>query len=366
VITCQYNNTLNLALFRVSISLATAFVIILPAFADNERPRKGKTDQALELLRIDAHNHILPYVGRGETNFMGGAMAALKVMEEYGIKKMILMPHPFTSSQFDSYTYVPLKSVVEEYPDRFLFLGGGGTLNVMLHDAARGDVSPELKKKFEQTAEKILSDGAIGFGEIVAEHFSLRSNHPYESVSPDHSLLLLLSDIAARKNVPIDLHMEAIPVEMSRPVGIPEANNPSTLSPNIKKFERLLSHNRKTSIIWAHAGWDNTGYRTTGLMRELLARHPNLSMSIKIRKKQGGGHNLPLKNGEITPDWLALLEEFPDRFMVGSDQFYQPPQAKNPPKLDMEGSERLVRSLPPKLARRVGYENAAKVFKIDP
>lgn len=345
---------------------AVALVVISCVAVGGERPNAQEASPTLEFMRLDAHNHILPYIGRGKTDFIDGARAALKVMDKYGIKKMILMPHPFISSQTDSYTYGPLREAAKKYPDRFMFLGGGGTLNVMLHDAvAKGNVSPELRKKFEQTAEKIISDGGIGFGEIVAEHFSMRANHPYESAPPDHPLLLLLSDIAARKNVPIDIHMEAIPVEMNRPDSIPAANNPPRLTPNIKQFERLLSHNRSTNIIWAHAGWDNTGYRTTHLMSELLTRHPNLFMSIKIRKNQGGGPNLPFDLGEIDSNWLAMLREFPDRFMIGSDQFYQPSQAKDRQRVNLEGSAKLIRNLPPELARRVGYENAARVFKIN-
>ncbi|GEM_PF-1866202 len=58
---------------------------------------------------------------------MGSARAALKIMKEYGIKQVILMPHPFVSSQRDSYTYKPLKKVAKKYPKQFIFLGGGGT-----------------------------------------------------------------------------------------------------------------------------------------------------------------------------------------------------------------------------------------------
>ena len=344
--------------------VALSITVVSPVSAGKEKRKQ----RPLDVPMLDAHNHILPYTGRNETDFMGGARAALKIMKEYGIKQVILMPHPFISSQRDSYTYKPLKKVAKKYPDRFMFLGGGGTLNIMLHDAvANGKVSPKMKEKFQKTAEKIISDGAIGFGEMVAEHFSMRPGHPYESSPPDHPLFLLLSDIAARLDVPIDIHMEAIPDEMDRPDNIPSTINPAKLTSNIEPFERLLSHNPKTRIIWAHAGWDNTGHRTTDLMGKLLGRHPNLYMSIKIRKKDrgGGGYNIPFDMGEIDDQWLALLEEYPDRFIIGSDQFYQPPQTRDKRRIVVQGSVKLLKDLPPELARRVGYENAARVFKID-
>ena len=51
--------------------------------------------------------------------------------------------------------------------------------------------------------------GAAGFGEMAAEHFS--GGTPYQFAPPDHPLFLLLADIAARHDVPIDQHMNAVP-----------------------------------------------------------------------------------------------------------------------------------------------------------
>ena len=82
------------------------FAISCPAFAGDE--------QNTQFMRIDVHNHILPYVGQGAVDFAGGAGAAIRAMDEYGIKKIILMPHPFTSGQSDAYTYGPLKTIVEQ------------------------------------------------------------------------------------------------------------------------------------------------------------------------------------------------------------------------------------------------------------
>lgn len=55
--------------------------------------------------------------------------------------------------------------------------------------------------------------------------------------------------------MPIDIHMEAVPDDMPLPLGLNPSHNPGILKANISAFERLLSHNRKAKIIWAHAGW---------------------------------------------------------------------------------------------------------------
>jgi hypothetical protein len=80
--------------------------------------------------------------------------------------------------------------------------------------------------------------------------------------------------------------MEALPQD-SPPPPFLASFNPARLPANIAAFERLLEHNRQAIIVWAHAGWDDpTGERTVPLMRALLAKHANLSMSIKL----GGAH----------------------------------------------------------------------------
>ncbi len=51
--------------------------------------------------------------------------------------------------------------------------------------------------------------------------------------------------------------------------------------------------------------------------------------------------------------------------MIGTEQFYQPSQARNKRRISVQGSVKLLKELPTELARKVGYENAAAVFKID-
>jgi predicted TIM-barrel fold metal-dependent hydrolase len=314
---------------------------------------------------IDSHNHLFAHLGRSETDFMGAAETALKEMKRYGIGTVIIMPQPFAPGKRGAYDYGSFMNVIRKYPGRFAFLGGGGSLNVMIHDTAeKGFVSDNLRREFEEKAEEIIAAGALGFGELAVEHFSLRKNHPYESVSADHPLFLLLSDIAARHNVPMDIHMEAIPKKTRLPkrLGSP---NPKRLAANIKAFEHLLSYNRNTRIIWAHAGWDNTGSRTPELCRELLRKHPNLYMSFKI-KKSGPKDNRVIARGRIAPAWLELIKEFPDRFIIGTDLHYPSPRVKRRRPLELKGTARLLSTLPDELARKVGRENPLRIFRLGP
>jgi len=324
---------------------------------------------------VDVHNHLVGrYVSRPgvhEMDYEGAARVALDTMNRLGIKKMLIMPPPFSLNHPNRYTFEDLIGAVRKYPDRFAFLGGGGTLNVMIQQAVHeGTTSQRLKGRFEKTATEILSKGAIGFGELTAEHFSLNTDHPYESAPPDHPLFLLLSDIAAHHGVPIDIHMEAIPEDMPLPKirRLESPHNPKVLRANIPAFERLLVHNRSTKIIWAHVGWCNTGRRTAALCAELLERHPNLYMSFKISRDSMSETRPLTEDLKIKDEWLKLINAYPERFLIGSDRFYVAPRANlqiGPPKREGEGPERLLALLPPELAHKVGYENAKHVFKLD-
>ena len=178
-----------------------------------------------------------------------------------------------------------------------------------------------MEKKFKERAEAILAAGAVGFGEMAAEHFP--SSTPYEFAPPDHPLFLLLADIAAQHDVPICIHMEAVPQDMDLPAPLKSPPNPPRLHANIAAFERLLAHNPRAKIVWAHLGWDTTGYRTPELTRRLLEAHPNLFMEIKLDPLDTELKNSPLSNGAsgtIKPEWLKLFTDFQDRFVIGSDR----------------------------------------------
>jgi hypothetical protein len=302
-------------------------------------------------------------------DYEGAARVALDSMNRLGIKKMFIMPPPFSLNHPNRYTFEDLIGAVKKYPDRFAFLGGGGTLNVLIQQAVHdGTTSQRLKSRFEKTAMEILAKGAIGFGELTAEHFSLNIDHPYESAPPDHPLFLLLSDIAAHHGVPIDIHMEAVPGDMDLPKirRLESPHNPRVLRANLPAFERLLVHNRSTKIIWAHAGWCNTGCRTVALCTELLEKHTNLYMSFKISRDSMSETRPLTEDLQIKKEWLNLINGYPERFVIGSDRFYVTPRTNlqiGPPKREGEGPERLLALLPMELARKVGYENPHRIFK---
>jgi predicted TIM-barrel fold metal-dependent hydrolase len=213
-----------------------------------------------------------------------------------------------------------------------------------------------MRKRFEERAEELLREGVAGFGEMTAEHFA--GVTPYQASPPDHPLFLLLAEIAGRHGAPIDLHMEAVPKAMPLPPGLKSPPNAKVLRENISGFERLLAHEPRAAIVWAHAGQDGTGFRTPELCARLLKAHPNLYMELKVDPKNPG-LNSPLAEGRIKPDWLQFLKEFPDRFIIGSDQHYpEPPGAEQ----RWQAAVLLLNQLPAEVRAKVASENALRIY----
>jgi predicted TIM-barrel fold metal-dependent hydrolase len=300
---------------------------------------------------VEAHTHF------NEKDPQGSVRAALAGLKRQNAAMIFLLIPPDTFEHPGHYDAETILPEARKYPGRLAVLGGGGSLNAMIvRSAATGDAGPEVRKKLRDRAEVLLREGVIGFGEMAAEHFSGAT--PYEYAPPDHPLYLLLADIAAQHGVPIVLHMEAVPQDMALPAGLKSPPNPPRLHANIAAFERLLEHNPRAKIIWAHAGSDNTGFRTPALCARLLAAHPNLYMEIKT-DPLAKGKNYPLENGKIKPEWLALFTRFPNRFIIGTDQHY--PETTAPEQRWQEAVD-LFNQLPAGLRKKIGTENIAHIY----
>jgi len=322
---------------------------------------------------IDVHVHLIG--GRGaRQDYAGAISAALVVMDEAGIRKMVVMPPPQVSSPQWPYDYDSFMGPLKRHLTRFAFLGGGGSLSPMVHEVAdETRISDDLKRQFEERALEILRYGALGFGEITAHHLSHLPGHPYEFVAADHPLLLLLADIAGRHDALIDFHFDVVTEDMKAPDWLATPPNPPVLRANLAAFERLLERNRKAKIVWAHAGSDMLGHWTTALSRRLLQKHPNLHMSLRMGPGRAPQNHPLTRSNEIKPEWLRLMQDFPDRFVIGGDQFIASPavQGTGPgmvfsqrAPIVRERTRKFLAALPPDLARMIAYENAIRLYEL--
>jgi len=300
---------------------------------------------------VEAHTHF------DAADAEGAVRTALAGLTRQNAAMVLFQMPPDTFDHPGHYDAEVILAEAKKHPGKIGVLGGGGTLNAMIIQAvATGDAGPAVQKKFKERAEELLREGVIGFGEMTAEHYA--GVTPYQYAPADHPLYLLLADIAAAHGVPIDLHIEAVPEDMAVPASVKVPPNPPRLHANIAAFERLLAHNPRAKIIWAHAGADGTGFRTPALCRHMLKAHPNLFMEIKADPK-AQGLNYPMAGGKLKPDWLALFTDFPDRFVIGSDQHYPEPKGE-----DRRWQEviLLFNQLPADVRKKIGTENVALIY----
>lgn len=109
-------------------------------------------------------------------------------------------------------------------------------------------------------------------------------------------------------------------------------------------IEKIFASDPGALVLWAHSGFDRPE-----AVRDMLAKHKNLWADLAFRSDQSSG-------GKVADDWRKVFEEFPDRFMVGTDTFA--PERWYYVKEHAEFSRTWLSSLPRELAERIAYRNA--------
>lgn len=122
---------------------------------------------------------------------------------------------------------------------------------------------------------------------------------------------------------------------------------------DVDAIDRIFKTDPDALVLWAHSGFDRPER-----VREMLRRHRNLWADLAFRTDQGSGET-------VAPEWRAAFEEFPDRFMVGTDTFT--PERWHYVAEHAAYSRRWLSALPQPLADRIAYGNAdAMLARIAP
>lgn len=310
---------------------------------------------------VDAHVHF--GAGPGHRDFPAGYAEALSKMAQRNVTTAIVMPTPQVG--YDPakrrYDYHELRAVVRG--TKFKLGGGSGLLGNWLHRDG-SSVSAADKAEFRMVAEKMTEDGIVVFGEIGLHHFAIpQMANRYGGIPLDHPLLEVLVDVAARTNVPIDVHFDVVPASRRLPKPLAGAGNPQFLEANLAQFEEFLSANRQAKIVWAHAGFEPTPFRTAELNRSMLSRHPNLYMSIRLMRGASKPSAAMDTHHVLKDEWRDLFIDFSDRFVLGSESMYGSPMSS---RFDTEFIlfERLLSDLPPAAARKIASENAERIYPL--
>jgi hypothetical protein len=157
-----------------------------------------------------------------------------------------------------------------------------------------------------------------------------------------------LAQLAAEFSVPLLLH-----TEISRP----------------DYMEGLCRARPDTRILWAHAGGLLTPAQVAGVLRAC----PSVWVELSARDPWRFVNNPTTDDkGALLPEWRALLESFPERFMVGSDPVWPVEQLDSWDRDDTGWQEygrfiafhrRWIEQLPGALADNVRLKNARRFFR---
>ncbi len=113
--------------------------------------------------------------------------------------------------------------------------------------------------------------------------------------------------------------------------------------------DRLFKQWPEARILWAHSGFDRPEQ-----IRETLRRHPRLWSDLAYRGDQA-------TLGKVDPAWRDAFNEFPERFMVGTDTFT--PERWYYIGSHADYSRGWLSDLPKPLAEQIGWRNAERLLR---
>ncbi len=168
-------------------------------------------------------------------------------------------------------------------------------------------------------------------GTASGPYMGIGEFHLYDSANANGAVAKKLMAMADTKNLAVLAHVDDVAIDLLM------ANTPSK--------------GQKTKLIWAHTG---IGGAPATRVNELFAKYPLLMGELSYRP------GLTCDGGKLCPEWRALLLKYPGRFMIGSDtwvnqrwQYYDEL---------MKGYRTWLGDLPPDVARKIGWDNGAKLF----
>ncbi len=108
--------------------------------------------------------------------------------------------------------------------------------------------------------------------------------------------------------------------------------------------EHIFALDPGATVLWAHSG-----FADPDRIRAMLKKHRRLWADLAFRSDHA--------QGGVEPSWKALFEEFPDRFMVGTDTYT--PERWYFVEEHANWSREWLKALPRDLAERIAWKNAA-------
>ena len=118
---------------------------------------------------------------------------------------------------------------------------------------------------------------------------------------------------------------------------------------DVQAVNRLFAQWPEARVLWAHSGFE-----PPQRVAEQLRRHPRLWCDLAYRSEHASGSS-------VDAAWRALFDEFPDRFMLGTDTFT--PERWHYIGAHARSARQWLASLPPALAEKLAWRNGEALLK---
>ena len=159
--------------------------------------------------------------------------------------------------------------------------------------------------------------------------------HLYDSANANGPVAQALMAMAEQKDLAVLAHVDDVAIDLLM------ANAPSK--------------GRKLKLVWAHTGIGGTPIERVD---QLLARYAQLMGELSYRP------GLTCDGGQLCPEWRALLLKYPDRSLIGSDTWVNQRWLYYDDL--MQGYRAWLGGLPADVARRIAWNNGARLFGLPP
>ena len=184
-----------------------------------------------------------------------------------------------------------------------------------------------------------------GIGEMLARHGSRNIKRP-----ADDPFIVRTLELAGRMGLIVNLHHEPSLHPDGRDAGLAE-------------IDRLLTTVPGVPVVWAHLAAAGPVQITP-----MLLKHKDLYVDLSNRFTGSG--NIDTPDGRLAPQWRSIFEQFPDRFLFGSDLVPESPgnSPEGPNMSEIEGvyarERRRLSELNPIAAEKIGALNFKRLLKI--
>ncbi|MEE1888138.1 amidohydrolase family protein [Pseudomonas carassii] len=272
--------------------------------------------QARDYRYSDAHLHYVDFFQETE-----GMPALLKAMDAAGVEQSMISgipvakkwhedepkrPRYYAGDDADAYWYsatdlyvaAALQKLPAEQRRRFHpFLTGFNPVdkNAVSHIERMLDLYPGLWQ---------------GIGEVFTRHDDLTALTSGDTPRANNEAMTRIYHLAAERDLPVLLHSNITSKRERNPLYLAEIEEP-------------LRNHPHTRFIWAHAGSSLEIHRhqeqmdfLLPVLTRLLEDYPNLYVDLSWSVLEP---YLLDPQGAPRQDWLALVERFPQRFVLGSD-----------------------------------------------